>query len=191
MAYAEKKPLCRRYGLRGMGNQRDGYQAPSTTVRQAPRTGEDTVYSPNKYRETEGRKDTTGYSVSGGKGQIAGTNDAGVAFTINNNATIIYQPGYWDNFKRHTSNDGFYNKAGTKVIPGPATVYTGTYHSGYLKFVVNGGAMTLDGDKGQRSIAFTAGSTPTVTANTQTKTVLAQSGSTAMQNFAFAGMEDL
>lgn len=45
--------------------------------------------------------------------------------------------------------------------------------------------MTLDGDKGQRSISFSAGSNPTVTENTETKTVLAQSGSTAMQNFAF------
>ena len=47
-----------------MGNQRDGYQAPSTTVRQAPRTGEDTVYSPKKYRETEGRKDLKQYTSS-------------------------------------------------------------------------------------------------------------------------------
>ena len=51
--------------------------------------------------------------------------------------------------------------------------------------------MTLDGDKGKRSIDFSAGSAPTVTANTETKTVLAQSGSTSMQNFAFDGMEDI
>ena len=64
-------------------------------------------------------------------------------------------------------------------------------HTGYLKFATSGGAMTLDGDKGQRDISFKAGSNPTVTAKTETKTVLAQSGSTAVQNFAFDGMEDI
>ena len=72
------------------------------------------------------------------------------------------------------------------------TVYTkDKMHTGYLKFATSGGAMTLDGDKGQRSIAFSAGSNPTVSATTKKKTVLAQSGSTAVQNFSFAGMEDI
>ena len=147
--------------------------------------------SAEKYWETRGIKDVIGYSVSGGKGKITGTNDSGVAFTISNDATITYRPGYWENMKKYTNADGFYNKTGTKVIPGPATVYSGTWHTGYLKFATSGGAMTLDGDKGQRSISFSAGSNPTVTENTETKTVLAQSGSTAMQNFAFDGMEDV
>lgn len=52
--------------------------------------------------------------------------------------------------------------------------------------------MTLDGDKGQRSINFSAGSSPSVSATTEKKTVLAQSGSTAIQNFAFdMDVEDL
>lgn len=93
--------------------------------------------------------------------------------------------------KKYTNANGFYNKTGTLVIPGPATVYTGTWHTGYLKFATSGGAMTLDGDKGQRSISFSSGSNPTVSATTEKKTVLAQSGSTAVQNFAFDGMEDL
>ena len=153
--------------------------------------GEDTVYSPTKYRETEGRKDTTGYSVSGGKGKITGTNDSGVAFSISNDATITYQPGYLEG-NGYYLQDGAYNKSGVLLIPGPVTIYSkAKFHSGYLKFATSGGAMTLDGDKGQRSINFTAGSTPTVTANTETKTVLAQSGSTAVQNFAFDGMEDI
>ena len=45
--------------------------------------------------------------------------------------------------------------------------------------------MTLDGDKGQRQISFSAGAAPSVSATTEKKTVLAQSGSTAVQNFAF------
>lgn len=88
--------------------------------------------------------------------------------------------------------DGAYNKSGVLLIQGPVTIYSkAKFHSGYLKFATSGGAMTLDGDKGQRSINFTSGSAPTVTANTETKTVLAQSGSTAVQNFAFDGMEDI
>ena len=141
--------------------------------------------------KTEGRKDTTGYSVSGGKGKITGTNDSGVAFSISNDATITYQPGYLEG-NGYYLQDGAYNKSGALLIPGPVTIYSkAKFHSGYLKFATSGGAMTLDGDKGQRSIAFTAGSTPTVTATTETKTVLAQSGSTAVQNFAFDGMEDI
>ena len=44
-----------------MGNQRRLLERGqgSTTVRRAPRPGEGTVYSLNKYRETEGRKDAT------------------------------------------------------------------------------------------------------------------------------------
>lgn len=144
-----------------------------------------------KYWETRGVKDTTGYSVSGGKGQISGTNDSGVAFTIGNDATIIYQPGYLDG-NGYYLQDGAYNKSGVLLIPGPVTIYSkAKVHTGYLRFATSGGAMTLDGDKGQRSIAFTAGAAPTVSATTETKTVLAQSGSTAAQNFAFDGMDDL
>ena len=140
--------------------------------------------------KTEGRKDTTGYSVSGGKGKITGTNDSGVAFTINNDATITYQPGFLD--YGYSFPSGVYNVNGDLIISGPVTIYTKSkMHTGYLKFATSGGAMTLDGDKGQRSIDFTAGSAPTVTEKTETKTVLAQSGSTAMQNFSFDGMEDL
>ena len=51
--------------------------------------------------------------------------------------------------------------------------------------------MTLDGDKGQREISFRAGSDPKVSAIKKTKTVLVQTGSTATQNFAFEGMEDI
>ena len=141
--------------------------------------------------KTEGRKDTTGYSVSGGEGKITGTNDSGVAFSISNDATITYQPGYLEG-NGYYLQDGAYNKSGVLLIPGPVTIYSeAKFHSGYLKFATSRGAMTLDGDKGQRGINFTAGSTPTVSAITKTKTVLVQTGSTATQNFAFEGMEDI
>lgn len=72
------------------------------------------------------------------------------------------------------------------MIPGPVTIYSkAKMHTGYLKFVVNGGAVTLDGDKGQRSLNFSSGTSPSVSATTEKKTVLAQGGSTAVQNFAF------
>lgn len=66
-----------------------------------------------------------------------------------------------------------------------------TFHTGYLSFGVAGGNVMLDGDKGQRIIQFEAGSEPTVTPEySDPVTILAQSGSTAVQNFAFDGMED-
>ena len=146
--------------------------------------------SAEKYWETRGIKDVKGYSVSGGKGKITGTNDSGVAFSISNDATITYQPGYLDS--GYFFSSGVYNVTGDLIIPGQVMIYTkDKLHTGYLKFETSGGAMTLDGDKGKRSIDFSAGSTPTVTATTATKTVLAQSGSTAVQNFAFEGMEDI
>ena len=42
-------------------------KAPPTTARQAPRTGEYTVYSPTKFRETEGIKDVTAGSYTASK----------------------------------------------------------------------------------------------------------------------------
>lgn len=82
--------------------------------------------------------------------------------------------------------DGVYNKSGVRLIPGPVTIYSkAKMHTGYLRFGTSGGYVLLDGDRGQRSISFSAGSAPSVSANTATKTVLAQSGSTAMKNFAF------
>lgn len=143
-----------------------------------------------KYRETEGVEDAKGYTVSGGKGKLSGTDDSGTAFTVNNDATITYQPGYWENRKAYSNQDGFYNKSGTKVISGPVTVYTGTYHTGYLSIGVSGGRVLLNGDNGAKMISFDAGSSPTVTPVEETKVFLTQKASAATQNFAFEGMEE-
>ena len=66
-----------------------------------------------------------------------------------------------------------------------------TIHTGYLSFATAGGKVTLDGDKGQRTMSFDAGSEPTVTSEETTKTFLVQSTVTPVQNFAFDGMDDL
>lgn len=82
---------------------------------------------------------------------------------------------------------------GTEIYLGSNMAYGSlpTVHTGYLSFGTAGGQVMLDGDKGQRTIGFEAGSEPTVTENTKKRTVLAQSGSAAVQNFAFEGMEDI
>ena len=150
-----------------------------------------------KYRETEGTKDCTGYTVSGGKGKISGTNDSGVAFSIGTNATITYQPGWTEG-----GSAGVYSKTGWQgtdwngktIYLGSYTAYKDrpTYHTGYLSFATAGGKVTLDGDKGQRTIGFEAGSEPTVTPTEAKITVLAQKkAQTSIQNFAFPGMDDL
>lgn len=66
-----------------------------------------------------------------------------------------------------------------------------TIHTGYLSFATAGGKVTLDGDKGQRTMSFEAGSEPTVTPEETTKTFLVQSTASPVQNFAFEGMDDL
>lgn len=149
-----------------------------------------------KYRETEGIKDCTGYTVSGGKGKITGTNDSGVAFSIGNNATITYQPGWQEG-----GSAGVYSRTGWKgtdwngktIYLGSNTAYKDrpTYHTGYLSFATAGGKVTLDGDRGQRTMNFEAGSEPTVTPEETTKTFLVQSTTSPVQNFAFDGMDDL
>lgn len=149
-----------------------------------------------KYRETEGRKDYTGYTVSGGKGKISGTNDAGVAFSINNNATITYQPGWKENMPTGKySVEGWKGRStnGSVIYLGSNMAYGSlpTIHTGYLSFATAGGKVTLDGDKGQRTMSFDAGSEPTVTPEETTKTFLVQSTVTPVQNFAFDGMDDL
>lgn len=178
-----------------MGNQQVALATPTTAWR-AFRPDDDTVYSPQKYRETEGIKDCTGYTVSGGKGKITGTNDSGVAFSINNNATITYQPGWKENMPTGKySVEGWKGRStnGSVIYLGSNMAYGSlpTIHTGYLSFATAGGKVTLDGDNGQRTMSFDAGSEPTVTPEETTKTFLVQSTVTPVQNFAFDGMDDL
>lgn len=64
MAYAEIKGRCG--GAKGCKELAISgtAKAPTTTERQAPRPGEETVYSPKKYRETEGIKDIESFKDS-------------------------------------------------------------------------------------------------------------------------------
>ena len=89
--------------------------------------------------------------------------------TINTSHTIKYQPGYFSG-KSYYAKDGFYNKDGTLLISGPATVYkTESFHTGYLQLSGSGGAKTTDSST---TLTFDPGSDPTVTVTTDKKTFL-------------------
>ena len=201
-------------------------EAPSTTVRQAPRTGEDTVYSPKKYRETEGMKDYN--SITHSQLRNATQSEINGQIDINNKLCIL--PG----------NAGYKASKFVEASDGNITVVSGTAEevykegdfvsnwyldniynaeSGYIAYIFKSGSIPSNAIRvgtvrygrvhktsttkvtavsGTKKYKYTASSfSPAYStyvpsrASQEKKTVLAQSGSTAMQNFAFEGMEDV
>lgn len=188
MAYAEIKGRfggatgCREWAISGTA------QAPSTTERQAPRPGEDTVYSPTKYRETEGIKDVKSDSYSASWFQ-----------KINKSQWEDYGNAQGANrvIKQYT---GTVNRPKN---PTRVTSVSGIY-TGQSKFVATGDKITVAVSNTNLYDCTTWMDYPDPeqyeyygykesghSSQTETKTVLAQSGSTAVQNFAFEGMEDI
>lgn len=79
-----------------MGNQQPSPEqgkAQRPRARLLLRQDEDTVYSPIKYRETEGTKDVKDYTVSGGGGYLSYYDDGGGYHYENSSCSIVYQPG--------------------------------------------------------------------------------------------------
>lgn len=185
----KKRPLRRCYGLQGMDNQRDGDHAPSTTERQASRPGEDTVYSPTKYRETEGTKDIKDDSYTASEirkidtAQVEDHNNLqGATSAIRRlvsfgdyvsrpaNPTRVYSSRIRNNGSSPitiTLNPGESSSAAYSLV---STVYDCSTWANYYS------APTYD------YVGYFASSH---NSTEEKKTVLAQSGSTAMQNFAF------
>lgn len=170
-------------------------KAPTTTARQAPRTGEDTVYSPEKYRETEGRKDIKDDSYTASKiqnidtaqvedyGNLQGATSAirrlvslGDYVSRPANPTRVYSSRIRNNGSSPitiTLNPGESSSAAYSLV---STVYDCSTWANYYS------APTYD------YVGYFASSH---SSTEETKTVLAQSGSTSVQNFAFEGMEDV
>ena len=182
-----------------MGNQQGG-NAPND-YRQAPRTGEGIVYSPNKYRETEGIKDCTGYTGGAGKGVIKEIDYN--QYIDNGNAQGC------DAVKTYIFRDfSEYNDAGNPgkypIYPTKASVPSGYRLQRYDGNIGSWTTMTYMpfnwydcstwGTIGKTYLAVGAYATGgTITPEySDPVTVLAQSGSTAIQNFAFdIGDEEL
>ena len=182
MAYAEIKGRfggatgCREWAISGTA------QAPSTTERQAPRPGEDTVYSPTKYRETEGIKDVKSDSYSPSWYQ-----------QIDNSQ--------WEDYGNAQGADRVIKQyTGTVRLPRKPDRVTSVYgtYTGQSKFVATGDKITVVASNPNLYDCTTWRDYPDpdqyqyygykeslLKKTEETVTVLAQSGSTAMQNFAF------
>ena len=170
-------------------------KAPTTTARQAPRTGEDTVYSHTKYRETEGRKDIKSDSYTASKiqkidtaqvedyGNLQGATSAirrlvslGDYVSRPANPTRVYRSRIINTGSAPitiTLNPGESSSVAYSLV---STVYDCSTWANYYS------APTYD------YVGYFASSH---SSTEEKKTVLAQSGSMAMQNFAFEGMEDV
>lgn len=165
-------------------------KAPTTTERQAPRTGEDTVYSPEKYRETEGIEDIKSDSYTASKIQTIITSqweDYGNA----QGATSV--------IRRLVSLGDYVQKPAN---PTKASVPSGYRLQRYDSNISSWVTMTYmpfnwydcstwDYYYSAPTYDYVGYFASSHSKTEETKTVLAQSGSTAMQNFAFDGMEDL
>lgn len=147
-----------------------------------------------KYRETEGIKDATGYTRSGYKASTfeqfsdwanRGNYDKAVVVS---DLSVVSKPAnptrvYTSRIRNTgstpisiTLNPGESSSAAYSLV---STVYDCTTWADYY---------TLNG---QAYWGYNESTRDTVIANTETKTFLAQGGSTAVQNFAFDGMEDI
>lgn len=190
-----------------------------------PGPGEDTVYSPKKYRETEGRKDYKNITHS----QLRDATQSEINGQIDINNKLCILPG----------NAGYKASKFVEASDGNITVVSGTEEvykegdfvsnwyldniynaeSGYIAYIFKSGKIPSNAIRvgTVRYGRVHKTSTTKVTAVSETKkykytastfspaystyvpsrasqekkTVLAQSGSTAMQNFAFDGMEDI
>lgn len=187
MAYAEIKGRC--VGATGCKEWAISRESnPPTTERQTPRPGEDTVYSPAKYRETEGIKDVTNDYYKPSKtqqidktqyedyGNLQGATSVikrltGSAVRRPANPTKAVVPsGY--RLQRYDSSISSW----VTMTYMPFEWYDCTTWANYYP------------SDGYDYVGYFASAH---SSQQDTKTVLAQGGSTAAQNFAFDGMEDL
>ena len=166
-------------------------KAPSTTARQAPGTGEDTVYSPEKYRETEGTKDIKSDSYYASKIQAIDTsqwedygNSQGATSVIRRLVSL------GDYVSKPANPTRVYNVVVRNSGSSPITIYPGETRTMRTDSVVYD-CSTWANYYSAPSYDYVGYFASSHRKTEETKTVLAQSGSTAMQNFAFDGMEDL
>lgn len=166
-------------------------EAPTTTARQAPRTGEDTVYSPEKYRETEGRKDIKSDSYTASEIRKIDTAQVEEHNNLQGATSAIRRLVSFGDYVHAPANPSrVYNVVVRNNGSSPITINPGEKRTMRTDSVVY--------DCSTWAYYYTAPVYDYVgyfasshISTEEKKTVLAQSGSTAVQNFAFEGMEDV
>ena len=160
-----------------------------------PGPGEDTAYSPDKYRETEGRKDIKDDKYYASKIKKLDTSQV-EDYGNNQGATSVIRRlvSFGDSVSRPANPTRVYSSRIRNTGSSPITI---TLNPGESSSV----AYSLVSTVYDCSTWANYYSAPTYdyvgyfasshSSTEEKKTVLAQSGTTEVQNFAFAGMDDI